>query len=276
MDQLFEALSFFATETGILIISVVAGAMILFWEWRTALIGLVIVQVGVLSLSVARTGMPAQWAGLQVVVMIIIAVMLAISVVQTPTSRSLQQAGNWLLRLLAVSLIFLAWRVIGIVIPLPGFSPELIALFTWLALIVLLMLGLSDNPLFAGVALLLWFIPAQAAVAVLAPQPNLFAIIGGLEIMVALAASYLILADRLPAAERRLVMTDIVFPDQVEDALDPVSGHIIADEFIASAPLPAFLQGIVDSINGKNRQKEREPGPQQPPSTDVAVTEERN
>ncbi len=256
MEQLFEALSFFATETGILTISAVVGAMILIWEWRVTLIGLVIVQTGILTLAVARTGLPAQWAGLQLVTMIIIAIMLAISVVQTPTSRSLQQAGNWLLRLLAVLMIFLAWRVLDITIPIPGFSPDLIALFTWLAMAMLLMLGLSDNPLFAGVALLLWFIPAQIVIAALEPHPTIFAIIGGLEILIALAASYLILADRLPNAERKLVMTDTVFPDQLEEPLAPPNAHGRAYDFTITAPLPGFLQGIVDSINGVGRRSD--------------------
>jgi hypothetical protein len=108
MEQLFARLDFFATETGILIIMAVIGLMILTWDWRVALAGLVVVQTGVAAMAVARTGLPAQWAGVQVAVMALAAAALAVSAVQTPMSRSLRQAGNWLLRLLAITLIYLA------------------------------------------------------------------------------------------------------------------------------------------------------------------------
>ena len=107
-------------------------------------------------------------------------------------------------------------------------------------------------------------------IATLAPNPTIFAIIGGLEILIALAASYLILADRLPSAARRLVMTDIVFPDQQQETMAPATDHTISDGFSYSAPLPDFLQSIIDSLDGPEGKRGNEVG-----STDVTPTEER-
>jgi hypothetical protein len=134
-------------------------------------------------------------------------------------------------------------------------------LFTWLGLTMLLMLGLSDNPLFSGVALLLWFIPAQVTVAGIVPYPGLFALIGGLELLITLTASYLILVDRRPVAARRLVMTDIVFPDQLEEDGDEIDD---AEEVVDAASLPGFVQDMVDS--GKAARRPRPPAlPTLPP-----------
>lgn len=252
MEQLFAGLDFFATETGVLIIMAVIGLMILTWDWRVALAGLVVVQTGVAAIGVARTGLPAQWAGIQVAVMAIAAAMLAISAVQTPTSRSLRQAGNWPLRLLAVVLIYLAWRTIDVTIPVPGIAPDMAGLFTWLGLAMLLMLGLSDNPLFSVVALLFWFIPAQVAVAGIVPHPGVFALIGGLELLVTLTASYLTLVDRLPATARRPVLTDIVFPDQFEKDWSAADD---AEEVVDASPLPGFVQDMVDSGRAARRSR---------------------
>ena len=261
MEQLFAGLDFFATETGVLIIMAAISLMILTWDWRVALAGLVIVQTGVAAMGVARIGLPAQWAGVQVAVIVVAAAMLATSALQAPSSRSLRQAGNWLLRLLALVLIYLAWRTIDVTIPVPGIAPDMAGLFTWLGLTMLLMLGLSDNPLFSVVALLLWFIPAQVVVASIIPQPSIFVLIGGLELLITLTASYLILVDRRPLAARRLVMTDVVFPDQLQEAWDAVDD---TEEVVDAAHLPGFVQDIVDS--GQAARRSRIPALPSPPN----------
>src|SRR5690606_26002135 len=85
-------------------------------------------------------------------------------------------------------------------------------LLVWLALCMLVILGLSDNPLFSTVAMLMWLIAAQVIVAVIVNSPALVALIGILSLLLALAGSYLTLVEQVSADERAPVVTDITFP----------------------------------------------------------------
>jgi hypothetical protein len=80
----------------------------------------------------------------------------------------------------------------------------------------LILMGLSDDPLFTGVAMLLWCVPAQAVVWVLLGIPALIALIGIAELAVALACSYLVLSAQQPAENKQAVLTDIAFPTQAD------------------------------------------------------------
>jgi hypothetical protein len=249
MEAIFSALDFFATGSGLLVTAAGAAFIVLLWEWRTALVGLFVVQLGVATLGVERYGVEAQWAALELVIMLLMLAMLAMSIVQTEQPRSLHQAGNWLVRLLALVLMILAWRVIELNIPVPVFGPSAVSLFGWLALCALLILGLGDNPFFSAIGLLLWLTSAQTLLAVLIPSANLFALIGGIQVLVALACSYLILLDHAPDPNRTLVLTDIVFPD--ENGLAAVharaNGAATEDDMTVDAlPLPNFVQQLID------------------------------
>jgi hypothetical protein len=97
---------------------------------------------------------------------------------------------------------------------LPVVGTDVAELFVWLALCALLMLGLGDNPLFTATGLLLWCVPAQALISIILAIPALSALIGIVELLVALACSYLVLVELLPVAATRSVLTDIIFPEQ--------------------------------------------------------------
>ena len=273
MEQLFAALNFFATGTGLLITAASAALIILIWDWRAALVGLFLVQLGTVTLGVQRYGLDAQWAMLELIVMLLMLTMLAMSVVQVEKPRSLHQAGNWVVRVLALILIILAWRVIEVNVPVPIFGPSAVSLFGWLALCALLILGLGDNPFFSTIGLLLWLVTAQTMLAVLIPSSNLFALIGGVEILVTLACSYLILFDRVPGSDRRPVMTDIVFPDegQMIDG-DTANGYTAADVDMAidALPLPGFIQQMVEDAEA-SAARNRSTGAVKQPSTRPAV-----
>jgi hypothetical protein len=94
-------------------------------------------------------------------------------------------------------------------------NPELADLFVWLALCMLVMLGLSDNPLFATIALLMWLMPVQVITAIIVESPSLVALIGMLSLLLALAGSYLILVEQVSAEESAPVVTDIAFPEEL-------------------------------------------------------------
>jgi hypothetical protein len=219
MDRLFDLLTFFSTSFGLAVTGATAAALILFWDWRLALAGLVVVQIGVATVTVQVEHMPAEWAAIMTAVTCLACLILALSAQQAGTSPSLRQAGTWLLRALALALVYLAWRALGRGVRLPELVPQVTALFVWLGICVLMILGMSNDPLFTAVGLLLWCIPVQAVVAVLLGVPALIALIGILELVVALACSYLVLAEQLPAVEQQPVLTDITFPDRLPGAL---------------------------------------------------------
>ncbi len=281
MEQLFATLNFFATGTGLLITAASAALIILIWDWRAALVGLFLVQLGTITLGVQRYGLDTQWAVLELIVMLLMLTMLAMSVVQLEKPRSLHQAGNWVVRFLALILIILAWRVIEVNIPVPIFGPSAVSLFGWLALCALLILGLGDNPFFSTIGLLLWLITAQTMLAVLIPSPNLFALIGSVEILVTLACSYLILFDRVPGSDRRPVMTDMVFPEegQMTDG-DAVNGYAASDVDMAvdALPLPRFIQQMVEEAEAsaaRNQSTGAVKRPSSRPATPAVAPQDR-
>ena len=211
MNTIVGWLGFFATPTGFTAIGVIVAAIIVVWDWRLALAGLVLVQLGVAEATVLQQGMPAEWGAIMVGVMALAAVILALSARRTQTHTSLYQSGTWSQRGLIVALVYASWRLLDWHMPLPEFTTGLSDLFFWLGLCVLMILGMGENPLFTALALLLWLIPAQAVVAVLLGIPALVALVGMIKLLAALACSYLILVEEAPVEEAP-VITDITFP----------------------------------------------------------------
>jgi hypothetical protein len=111
-------------------------------------------------------------------------------------------------------LLLVSWQLFDLNLRLPLLTPAISRLMVWLALCALVMFSLSDAPFFTGVALLLWSIPMQAFVEVLVPGHSLSVLIGIMEIVMALACSYLIMVDVAPAPVQAPVPTDLGFPDQ--------------------------------------------------------------
>lgn len=241
MDWLFSEFSFFTTGMGVLFTIAIAGLIVWAWDWRLALAGLFVIQVSMATFGVQVHGVSTQWAVAHVLIMLLCTLILALSSVQTSSSRSLRQPGNWLFRLLALVIVFVGWRLVNIQVALPEFPPNQITYLIGLLLCALIILGFGDNPLFTGVALLLWIIPIQLIVEVLLPLPTLIAFLGVLQLLIALSCGYLILADRIPRATTRVTPTDVTFPDE------QVAVTHVDDESVAVDPLPglpkAFLAG---------------------------------
>lgn len=213
MESLLETLAFFAGPRGPLILGIVTALIIVVWEWRVALLGLFCVQVGVVSAAVALEQVPAEWASVMVVIMALACLILALSAYQMTRTTTLNQSGTWPLRALLLVLLYIGWALAEVNLPLPGVNPELADLFVWLALCMVVILGLSDNPLFGSVGLLLWLIPVQVIAAVIVNSPVLVALIGMVSLLLALAGSYLILAEQVEAEADAPIVTDIAFPE---------------------------------------------------------------
>jgi hypothetical protein len=211
MNSIFDLLSFFGGTAGLFLIGGVTALMIILWDWRIALAGLFFVQVGVVCATVAVEQLPSEWAWTMVIVMGLACLILTLSAQRMTRTTSLYQAGTWPLRSLLLGLLYVAWNFADVVIPLPVVAPQLAELFVWLTICMLVMLGLSDNPLFSTVALLIWLIPAQVVVALIVNAPALVALIGMLTLLLALAGSYLILVEQVSVEKSALVVTDITF-----------------------------------------------------------------
>ncbi|CAN5740795.1 hypothetical protein BH10CHL1_BH10CHL1_27330 [soil metagenome] len=205
-------LSFFASGLGLLTIGAIAVSIILFWNWRQALAGVLLVQIGVAVLIVYVHGVAQDWAAVQILVMGLCLVILALSAQQVRPALHMGWSGSWLLRSITVLLLLASWQVFHLKLTLPLISPQIVQLFIWLGLCTLIVLSLSDTPFFTGIALLLWCVPVQAIIQILLPASMLFVLIDIVQIILALACSYLILTAYAPLLEEQPVLTDLTFP----------------------------------------------------------------
>lgn len=206
--------TFFASGLGILLIGTIALILILIWDWRVTLVGLLVMQIGVVVLSHQVHGLPLEWANVQLMVTALVAAMLSLSARQIGRTLWEQRPGSWLIRLGAVVLLIVGWQFVEVDLVLPQLAPQVADLFFWLALCAFVLLGLSGSPFYTGVALVIWFMPVQAFIQVLLPDQRLFVLIAMSELFVGLACSYLLLAQRLPEQEQQVVLTDAVFPEE--------------------------------------------------------------
>jgi hypothetical protein len=212
MDSIFALLGFFGGTIGPVIVGTATALMIVVWDWRLALLGLFCVQIGVVSAAVALGQLPSEWAGVMVVVMGLATLILALSAQRMTRTTTLYQSGTWQLRALLLVLVYIGWELAEVNLPLPVVNPQLADLFVWLAMCMLVILGLSDNPLFSTVALLMWLIPVQVIAAIIVNSPSLVALIGMLTLLLALAGSYLMLVEQVTVEQDAPVVTDITFP----------------------------------------------------------------
>ena len=212
MAFVLSLLNFLATGPGMLIVGFLAILMILIWEWRVSLIGLILIQLGITPLAIFVQDIDPQWVTVQTLVIILCSLILALSTTQISSSPTSRQSGNWPLRLMVVIMLYVSWRLFQFDIAIPLIEPRVSVLFNWLFICALVILALSDNPLFTGTALILWFIPMYVVVATLFPFSNLIVLFGFLELILALCCSYLILAERLGESEQITIATDVTFP----------------------------------------------------------------
>ena len=200
MDSLFT-FAFFTTPAGLAAIGLVAALILILWDWRGAVVGLILVQWGVGNLLVQRFNMPSLWAVAFLFLAGLAGAMLSLSAIQVRWNRHVPRAGNLVMRLLIVLLAYFLFTTQNLRLPLPLIDAETVDLLSWLAVISLSMLFVSDSPLHTGISLALWLALVQAATAILLPNPALIMAVGGVEIVLILAYSYLI----LPTAGTELI-----------------------------------------------------------------------
>jgi hypothetical protein len=212
IDILFAAFgNMFATGLGILLLAVLTGATLVLWDWRIAVLGAVLVHLGSSSMLVLVHGVPALVAAGQLFAVVLSATMLAVAGFLHPYPSSLRQAGNWLLRLMALIFIVAAWWYLDPGYTLPSFSQAETDLLLWTGICGLALWSFSGSPLMAGAAALLWSTPMYALASVLLPGSGLPAIVGIMDVIVVLACSYLVLLEPASArgVARRVIPKDV-------------------------------------------------------------------
>jgi hypothetical protein len=220
--DLFFGGAFWSGSAAPFSIGALVALLILFWDWRLLLPGLALVQLGAGQLLVHRYGVPGQWPGIYFWVILLAAFILALAPIQI---RSYQRngQGGMIFRGLLLLLLSVIISSVPINFPLPVIDVTTARFFFWLAACALLILALTDNPLFTGAGLLLWFIPIQSLLVLIVPLPALIGLLGSLVLVIALACSYLAVADSEVVAQEQLPATDVTFPtaEPVEQSLLP-------------------------------------------------------
>ena len=179
------------------ILGLAVGLPVILWDWRIALPGLLIVQLGTSGLIGAVYGLSAPWPAVHLSVLFLACLILLLSILQTSNVR-VHHSGEFsskLFRFLVLGIAALMVWNASAAIELPFLSDASKMLFLWLAAVALLTLGMTETALFGGIGLLLWLIPVQALLSVLFPLPAVIVLLGILQLLVALACSYLILAE---------------------------------------------------------------------------------
>lgn len=196
IEALFTGLgNIFATGVGILLLGAIAGALFVLWDWRIALLGAVFIHLGACSILVLVHDVPGLVAAGQLLAVTLAATMLAIAGFLHSDSKSLHQAGNWPLRLLALIFVVIAWWYLDPGYTLPYFSQPETDFMLWTGICALVMWSFSGSPLMAGAAVLLWSTPMYGLASVLLPGSGLPVVVGITDVILALACSYLVLLE---------------------------------------------------------------------------------
>jgi hypothetical protein len=208
LADLFRQLSILIGLPAVLLAGGGAVLVVVARDWRLVLSGYAIVSV-MLSLLLSQV-IPVEWALLQTVVGGLVAVLLYLSAGQLrpfgsrgvpPELRWPRMASLTAFRLLAVSLGAVAFVVARENIKLPLIDPLLSDALLWLTLIGLIGLALHEEPLHAGLSLLIILGGSQLLLYTLTQQRTLVGLLQGGQVILGLAIAYLVLARGLAAEQ---------------------------------------------------------------------------
>ncbi|MEX1019748.1 MAG: hypothetical protein WDZ49_08820 [Litorilinea sp.] len=215
VEWIFQALGFLSSNSGLLVTGALSALVILLWDWRVALAGILLVQLSVATAGVILHSVPPQWAFVQTVVVGLVCLMLSLSARAQKLRPALRQTGTWVSRGLLLGMFLAGAWFLDVQVTLPGMDPLVMELFVWLVLCGIMLMGLSDHPMYNAIGFLLWLIPMQLVVAVVVPHPTIVAMVGLLVLLTGLATSYLVTVEHIPPEDRGLVLTDLAFPQQI-------------------------------------------------------------
>lgn len=181
-----------------------AAITVIVRDWRVSLFGYVLVSV-MLALLLSRI-VPMQWALLQVIVGGLVAVMLYLSAGQLRTNprEALRWEAQWprmasltSFRALTVGLAAAMFFLVHESVELPKLEPLFRDALLWLVMMGLLGLALHEEPLHAGLSLLIFLGGAELLLFTLTQRRMMVGMVQGSQLLLGLAISYLVLARGL-------------------------------------------------------------------------------
>ena len=189
--------AFWASVPVHVLLAFIAAVPVVLWDWRIALPGILLVQLGTSVLVGTVYGLAAPWPAVHFGVQVLACLILLLSILQT-SNVHVRTSGEFSSRLFRMLILGIAalmvWRATE-GIDLPRLEGATKVLFIWFAAIALITLGMTETALFGSIGLLMWLIPVQAFLSVLFPMPAVIVLLGILQILVALACSFLLLAE---------------------------------------------------------------------------------
>ncbi len=204
LEALFQQTDRLAGTPLLLAITVSVIVVVAARDWRLALAALMVAYTGLALLTASL--LPPQWALLRVVVGGLAAVIWYLSAQQAGWGGSFlpfQHSQGVEARPLASTTLFRALVVLALAVliltlrprlPLPALPTDVRFVVIWLGAFGLLGLALGDEALQTGVALLLWLAATQLMLAALQQDAWLIWLLSTVELLVALATGYLMIA----------------------------------------------------------------------------------
>lgn len=203
-ETVFQQAGGLAGTPALLAITLCAMVAIAALDWRLVLAAFMLLYFGLALLT--ANWLPPQWALLRVIVGGLAAIIWYLSAqragwggrflpfrqrhgVQTRPLASITLFRALLVTTLAVLIVVLRPRL-----PLPILPAEARFVVAWLAAFGLLGLAIGDEALQSGVSLLFWLAATQLMLAVLQPDAWLIWLLSTVELLVALATGYLMIA----------------------------------------------------------------------------------
>jgi hypothetical protein len=204
LSDLFRQLSLLIGLPAVVLAGIGAAIVIIVRDWRAVLFGYALMSV-MLALLLSRL-IPAEWALQQAVAGGLVAVMLFLSARQlsVPRQPGVSREGSWPrvasltpFRFMAVGLLVVVYLSVRESITLPGLEPLFRDAVVWLAFVGLLGLALHEEPLHAGLSLLIVFAAAEIVVFALTQRRMIVGLLQAGQVLLGLAIAYLALAHGL-------------------------------------------------------------------------------
>lgn len=257
-DWFFQALAFLPSNIGLLLTGAITALLILLWDWRFALISIGFIQLSVATSAVILHAVPAEWGLIQTVIVALVCLMLMLSARAHELQPSIRQTGTGVSRGFLLGMFLAGAWFMDLQIALPGIDHLVMELFVWLVLCGIMLLGLSDHPLYNGMGLLLWLIPVQAVISVVTPIPVIVAFVGLLILLVGMAVSYLVFVEHMPTEDHGPVLTDLAFPQQLKVERSPEMENATPESTApANARWPEWSEWMGRALPQKTRHQSR-------------------
>jgi len=213
--DIFRQFSLLVVQPAAVLLAIGVAMVVIARGWRLVLFGYALFSV-MLALLLAQV-VPPEWALLQAIVGGLIAVMLFLSASQlrgrrfggmSPESRWPQMASLSSFRVMAVVLAAVAFFVArnsgatgSLWVGLPKVDPLLRDALLWIAVIGVIGLALHEEPLHAGLSLLILTAGAQLFLFSLVQRRMLVGLFEAMQLLLGLAISYLTVSRGLAATD---------------------------------------------------------------------------